>query len=154
MSYAQWSQYTQYIVGNQAVSAGVLYICILAVGPTATAPAADPTHWTAQGSPSGSLPSGLTAFSTLSWTLDALNGLYYADLTGVSSLLTTTSKLSTTLQMLTGYTNTDVGTAAGAWLISAYPSAAAGGTIRFFVASSASPIGQTKIALSWAIASF
>ena len=154
MSYAQWSQYTAYIVDNQVVSAGVLYICILGVGPTATAPAADPTHWTAQGSPSGSLPSGLTTFSTLSWTLDGTDGLYFADLTGVSSLLTDTTRLSTTLQMLTGYTNADVGVAAGAWLIAAYPSAAAGGTIRFFVANSASPIGNTKIALSWAIASF
>jgi len=154
MSYAQWNRYTQYIVGNQVVSAGVLYICILAVGPTATAPAADPTHWTNQGSPAGSLPSGLVAYSALTWTLDGTNGLYYADYTGVSPLLTTTSKLSTTLQMLTGYTNADVGVASGAWLISAYPSAAAGGTIRFFVSNSANPAGQTKIALSWAIAGF
>jgi hypothetical protein len=141
-------------VGDQVISAGVLYICILGVGPTATAPAADPTHWTAQGSPSGSLPSGLTAFSALTWTLDGTNGFYSAPLTGVSALLTTTSKLSTTLQMLTGYTAANVGTAAGAWLIAAYPSSAAGGTITFFVSSSGVPTGETKIALSWAIASF
>jgi len=154
MSYAQWNQYTQYLVGNQVVSAGVLYICILAVGPTATAPAADSTHWTSQGSPSGTLPSGLTPYSALTWTLDGTNGFYSAPLTGVSALLTANSKLSSTLQMISGYTNANVGTAAGAWLIAAVPSTASGGTITFFVSNSAVPTGETKIGISWAIVSY
>jgi hypothetical protein len=58
MSYAQWNSKTQYIVGDQVVSAGVLYICILAIGPSTNPPAADATHWTSQGSPIGFLPSG------------------------------------------------------------------------------------------------
>lgn len=56
--------------------------------------------------------------------------------------------------MISGYTSADVGTAAGAWLIAVYPSAAAGGTIRFFVANTADPTGNTKIAISWAVVRF
>ena len=58
MSYAQWNQNTQYLVGDQVVSLGVLYRCIVAVGPTATAPAADPTKWTSLGPANGVFPSG------------------------------------------------------------------------------------------------
>lgn len=58
MSYAQWNQYTQYLVGDQVVSVGVLYLCILAVGPSATLPSADPTHWTFLGPANGVFPSG------------------------------------------------------------------------------------------------
>ena len=145
MSYAQWNQNTQYVVGNQVVNLGVPYICILGVGPTATAPASDLTHW------GTALPSGLTLFSSLTWTLDGANGFYSADLTGVSSSLSTGSLLSSTIQMISGYTNADVGTAAGAWLIAVYPSDAASGTLRFFVANTANPAGNTKIAISWAV---
>jgi hypothetical protein len=56
--------------------------------------------------------------------------------------------------MISGYAATDVGTAAGAWLIAAIPSAAGGGTLTFFVSNSAVPSGNTKIGISWAIVSY
>ena len=59
MSYAIWNQFTYYAVGDQVVLNSVLYLCILAVGPTATTPLTDTTHWTNLGSVLGiTLPSG------------------------------------------------------------------------------------------------
>jgi len=59
MSYAQWNQFTQYIVNNEVVYGGNVYKCILAVGPTATTPPSDPTHWTDLGGTAGG-PTGPT----------------------------------------------------------------------------------------------
>jgi len=53
MSYAQWNQFTQYIVNNEVLYVGSVYQCILAVGPTGTIPPSDPTHWTDLGSTVG-----------------------------------------------------------------------------------------------------
>jgi hypothetical protein len=153
MSYAQWNQYTQYIVGNQVVNLGVLYKCILAVGPTATAPAADATHWTNLGAPTGSLPSGLTPANTLTWApVGTSPQTYTATLTGVSPLLTTTSRLSTTLQLASGYVGSDVVASENCWLITQYPSSANGGSITFYCADN--PVTYPKILFSWAIAGF
>jgi hypothetical protein len=154
MSYAQWSKFTQYIVNDKVLYDELVYKCILAVGPSATIPSIDKTHWTAQGSPSGTPPFGSRTFSAFSWTLDGTNGFYFADLKGVSSSLTATSKLSSTLEMYFGYTNAMVASAAGAWLIAAVPSSANGGTIRFFVSSGANPATQNKIFISWAVVAF
>ena len=155
MSYAQWNQYTQYLVGDQVVYAGNLYRCVLPVGPSATAPVVDATHWTNEGSPAGTLPSGLTFLQSITpWTQNA-GGFYSGSITGVSPLLTSTSRLSTTLQLSTGYTATDVSNSSSLWLITAYPSSANGGTITFFLSDNGvSPSAQTKILLSWAIAGF
>lgn len=59
MSYAQWNQFTQYIVNNEVLYVGSVYQCILAVGPTGTIPPSDPTHWTDLGSTVGG-PTGPT----------------------------------------------------------------------------------------------
>jgi hypothetical protein len=155
MSYAQWSQFTQYQVGDQVVYGGSLYICKVAVGPSNKTPDIDPTNWTNEGSPAGSLPSGLTFLQSITpWTQNS-NGFYSGSITGVSPLLTPTSRLSTTLQLATGYTATDVSNSSSLWLITAYPSSANGGTITFFLSDNGvSPSAQTKILLSWAIAGF
>ena len=58
MSYAQWSQFTQYRVGNLVVNGGFNFVCIANVGPTATLPSADPTKWTNIGVSTPSIPSG------------------------------------------------------------------------------------------------
>ena len=59
MSYAQWNQFTQYIVNNEVVYGGNVYKCLDAVGPTATTPPSDPTHWTDLGGTAGG-PTGPT----------------------------------------------------------------------------------------------
>lgn len=59
MSYAQWNQFTQYILNNEVLYVGSVYQCILAVGPTGTTPPSDPTHWTDLGSTVGG-PTGPT----------------------------------------------------------------------------------------------
>jgi hypothetical protein len=46
-NYPAWSSATAYADGARVVSAGVVYSCSAAVGPTATLPASDPTHRTA-----------------------------------------------------------------------------------------------------------
>jgi hypothetical protein len=58
MSYAQWNQHTQYVVGNQISYGGFSFVCIANVGPTTTLPSADPTKWTYFGPTNGVFPSG------------------------------------------------------------------------------------------------
>lgn len=45
---AAWSSVTAYNPGDMVLSSGIQYLCILARSATATAPAGDGTHWTAQ----------------------------------------------------------------------------------------------------------
>jgi len=59
MSYAQWNQFTQYVLNNEVLYVGSVYKCILAIGPTATPPPSDPTYWTDLGSTVGG-PTGPT----------------------------------------------------------------------------------------------
>jgi len=59
MSYAQWNQFTQYVLNNEVLYAGFVYKCILAIGPTATPPPSDPTYWDNLGSTVGG-PTGPT----------------------------------------------------------------------------------------------
>jgi len=154
MSYAQWSQYTQYLVGNQVVSVGLLYKCIAAVGPSATAPAADPTKWTSLGPANGVFPSGLTPASTLTWGAVSLTvpPIWAATLTGVSANLLSTSRLSTTLQLASTAVVGDLNASENCWLITQRPSAANGGSITFYCADD--PTGNANILFSWAITSF
>jgi len=154
MSYAQWNQYTQYLVGNQVVYSGVLYICILAVGPSATTPVADATHWTNQGSPIGTLPSGRNIFGSLIWTQDIPNANYSASITNVSPLLTANSKVVASLQRTTGSIDTTIQLAESCWLIAIETSPDNGGSIKFFVSNSASPIAQGGVSISWIVVSF
>jgi len=154
MSYAQWNQYTQYQVGNQVVSVGLLYKCIVAVGPTATAPASDPTKWTSLGPANGVFPSGLTPASTLVWGIVPLTSppIWAATLTGVSPNLLSTSRLSTTLQLASTAVVGDLTVSENCWLVTQRPSAADGGSITFYCADN--PTGNTNILLSWAVAGF
>jgi len=277
MSYAVWSQFAYYVVGDQVVYNSILYRCILAVGPTATTPPSDATHWTSEGSttggatgptgpsggpsgptgPSGtngtngtngatgptgpagspggatgptgpagaaggvvsistnganpvvgalnitsgsgsgitltssilnpqsitirtdlaagtgisitngfgsqkiisaSLPTGLTPASAIpvsndfTWYKDPTYNIWYAELTGVSPLLTSTSRLSTTLQVAPSPPSFALNQSQNCWLITAAPSSANGGTITFYCADN--PQGSDYVLFSWAITSF
>ena len=153
MSYAQWSQYTSYIVGDEVISASVLYVCILAVGPTATAPAADPTHWTAQGSPSISLPSGRVFMNGLVWTQDATSTYWTANITNISASLTATSIVGATLELRndTSQAYTD---SAIYWLAATKPSASLYGSIKVVIPSALSPQLITTLTISWFVLAF
>jgi len=59
MSYAQWNQFTQYIVNDEVVYAGFVYRCIVFIGPTTTPPPDDEVYWTNIGSTLGG-PTGPT----------------------------------------------------------------------------------------------
>ena len=171
MSYAQWNQYTQYVVGNQVVSAGVLYVCIANVGPTATLPASDPTKWTSIGpvaggatgptGPSGptgppavSLPSGRVLFSNLTWTLDATNSNYNASITNVSASLTANSMVVASLQRTTGSIASTIQLAINCRLLAVETLPNAGGGIVFYVSNGADPNGQIGMSISWSVVAF
>jgi hypothetical protein len=133
------------------VYSGVLYICILAVGPTATVPSADATHWTGQGSPSGSLPSGRNIFGSLTWTLDGANSNYSASITNVSASLTANSKVVASLQRTTGSIDTTIQLATTNRLLAVETSSTAGGSIKFFVANGSDPTGVGGMSISWIV---
>jgi hypothetical protein len=105
---AAWSSGAAYTVGQTVTSSSVEYICTVAVGPSATAPASDTTHWSAWNAGLESI-SGLSA--TYQWQFIAAAGNTWANVTDgagpsgctFSNSATQTLSISTTAVALTGY---------------------------------------------------
>ena len=53
MSFANWSQFAYYVVGDQVVENSILYIAKVNLAPSTRPPSADPSSWTNLGSTSG-----------------------------------------------------------------------------------------------------
>ena len=53
MSYANWSQFAYYVVGDQVVENSILYIATVNLAPSTRPPSADPASWTNLGSTTG-----------------------------------------------------------------------------------------------------
>ena len=88
------------------------------------------------------LPAGVA--TALSWTQLGVSTFYQSSIVGVSPQLTATSALSVSLQTAT------IADANNCWILSAYPSTAAGGTI--VVTLAGNPATPASFGVSWAVA--
>jgi len=96
-------------------------------------------------------PSGLAIPTSQSqWIGTGISGTYQYTYTGVSPLLTSTSVISAALQ--NPLNTNSINDALSAWLVTAIPSAANGGSITFVVA--AQPSIYNTMVIAWAVVKF
>jgi hypothetical protein len=105
---AAWSSGTTYAVGDGVVSSGIYYVCTAAVGPTATAPAADPGHWAKAATPDYASASLIPSITAQVYTA-GVGGTYYTDyindaLSGPFTIVASVPSLTTYLGWVAGKT--------------------------------------------------
>ena len=94
-----WSSSTAYTLGQSVVDSAIYYACTAAIGPTATHPASDSSHWVVIATPDYSAETGIPIVYAQRYYANGgtlINGLYTNFLTdGVGTIGATTPSLTT-----------------------------------------------------------